>query len=118
MAKDDTLNRAVFRDREGRLVRLQHQLKNSVGNINLERKMAAKLWKLARDFGIPREKGVEIDINISVTFLADMLGTTRETTSRLLTDLLEQRLILYNKKRVIVCDVDELAHYFRAGYVR
>lgn len=118
MARDYALNQAVFRDQEGKLVRLRHQLKNSVGNINMDRKIAAKLWKLARDFGIPKDKGVEIDISLSVTFLADMIGTSRESVSRILTDLLAKELICYEKKRITVCDVDRLSHYFKTGDVR
>ena len=95
--------------------RLQHQVINSVGNIHLERKLAAKLWKLARDFGIDTEEGVVVDMSISVTFLADMLGTPRETASRLVRDLTQYGLIRHDKKRVLVCDMDRLAHFFKTG---
>ena len=53
MQEDFHLAEALLRYQERKLWRLEHQLKNTVGSIYLERKLASKLWKLARDFGIP-----------------------------------------------------------------
>ena len=106
---------AIMKDQEKKYQRLIHQLKNSVGNINMDRKIAAKLWKLGRDFGISRGKETEIDIDMSVTLLADMLGTSRESTSRLLKNMMEQGLIRHEKKRIIICDMSSLSHFFKTG---
>ncbi len=106
---------ALMKDQEKKYQRLIHQLKNSVGNINMDRKIAAKLWKLGRDFGIPRGKETEIDIRLSVNMLADMLGTSRENTSRLLKSMMEQGLIRHEKKRIIICDMSSLSHFFKTG---
>ena len=115
MEGDFSLVAGIIFEQEKKHWRLAHQLKNTVGNIYAERKLAAKLWKLARDFGIPKEDGIEIDINMSVTFLADMLGTPRETASRLCTSLVENGLIRHEKKKVTVCDVDGLVHFYKTG---
>ena len=114
MKEDWSLCLAVMRGQEKKYQRLIHQLKNSVGNINMDRKIAAKLWKLGRDFGIPRGEETEIDFRISVTLLADMLGTSRENTSRLLKNMMEQGLIRHEKKRLIICDMDRLSHYYKS----
>ncbi len=115
MEEDFSLVQGLMRSQERKMHRLQHQVINSVGNIHLERKLAAKLWKLARDFGIKTEEGVVVDMRISVTFLADMLGTPRETASRLVRDLTQYGLIRHDNKRVLVCDMDSLAHFFKTG---
>ena len=81
----------------------------------MDRKIAAKLWKLGRDFGIPRGEETEIDIDLSVTLLADMLGTSRENTSRLLTNMTEQGLIRHEKKRIIIRDMASLSHFYQTG---
>ena len=112
---DCSLCLALMRDQEKKYQRLIHQLKNSVGNINMDRKIAAKLWKLGRDFGIPRKDGTEIDINMSVTLLADMMGTSRENTSRLLKNMMAQGLIRHEKKRIIIRDMTRLSHYYKTG---
>lgn len=98
MAIDFKLTENVLEAQERKMWRLSHQLKNTMSSIYLERKLASKLWKLSRDFGIDKEYGREIDINMSITFLADMLGVSRETTSRVCSTLVEQGLIQVNKK--------------------
>lgn len=117
MEEDYSLVQGIMRDQENKIRRLIHQLKNSVGNIYMDRRMASKLWKLARDFGIPKDNGVEIDVNISVTLLADMLGAPRETASRLLKDLTNYGLIRHERKRIFIYDVDKLVHFFKTGEV-
>ncbi len=115
MEDDYSLVRGIMEEQERKMWRLSHQLKNTVGNINLERKLAAKLWKLARDFGIPGDEGIEIDVVMSKTFLADMLGVPRETASRMCRRLVQYGLIFQKGKRIIVRDPDILAHYYKTG---
>lgn len=117
MEKNFALVQGVMMDQEKKFWRLSHQLKNTVGNIYMERKLAAKLWKLARDFGIERKDGIEIDINMNMSFLADMLGTPRETASRLCKNLKEYGLIRQEKKHIIVCDKDKLSYFYKTGEV-
>ena len=81
----------------------------------MDRKIAAKLWKLGRDFGISRGDETEIDIDMSVTLLADMMGTSRENTSRLLKIMMEQGLIRREKKRIIIRDMSSLSHFYQTG---
>lgn len=111
MEKDFQLTKALFAYQEWKLSRLEHQLKNTVGSIYLERRLAAKLWKLARDFGRPTEKGVRIDMDLSVTFLADLLGAPRETTSRVCKKLADQGLIYMEKKKIYIPDMERMAQF-------
>lgn len=98
--------------------RLGHQLKNTVGSIYMERKLAAKLWKLARDFGIERPEGIEIDINMTITFLADMLGAPRETTSKTCKALSDYGLISMKKKRITIVDPARVSHFYKTGEIQ
>ena len=115
MADDFTLTKHVLEMQERKIWRLSHQLKNTTGCILLERKLAAKLWKLARDFGVETDEGIEIDLNMSITFLADMLGTSRETTSRICSTFIEAGLIKINKKRVTICNPAKIAEFYKSG---
>lgn len=117
MEEDFTLVRAVLETQERKIWRLGHQLKNTMGSIYLERKLAAKLWKLARDFGIETQEGIEIDINLSITFLADMLGAPRETTSRVCSTLTEYGLMKIRKKRIIITDPKKMSEFYRTGKI-
>lgn len=115
MEQDFSLTKAVLAAQERKMWRLGHQLKNTVGSIYLERKLAAKLWKLARDFGIPRPDGIEIDVTLPVTMLADMLGAPRETASRLCRKLMGYGLIKVSGKRIVITDPDKIAQFYRNG---
>lgn len=113
MKENFSLVKAIIEAQEKKIWRLGHQLKNTNSSIYLEKKLAAKLWKLSRDFGIDREDGREIDINLSVTFLADMLGVSRETTSRMFSILVGMGLVKQNKKRIIILDEKALSSFYR-----
>lgn len=117
MEEDFVLTKNVLTAQEKKIWRLGHQLKNTNSGIFLERKLAAKLCKLARDFGVDKPEGREIDMNLSITFLADMLGTPRETTSRSCSILSENGLIQINKKRILIPDPERLSHFYRTGEI-
>lgn len=117
MEKDFSLTKAVLEAQERKIWRMGHQLKNTMGSIYMERKLAAKLWKLSRDFGKQTEEGLEIDIYMTVTFLADMLGAPRETTSRLCKTLTEFGLIRMEKKRILIVNPEKLSHFYKTGEV-
>lgn len=115
MKEDFTLTKSVLETQEKRIWRLGHQLKNTMGSIYLERKLAAKLWKLSRDFGIQTPEGIEIDINMTITFLADMLGAPRETTSRLCNTLTEYGLMRMSKKRITITNPKKMSDFYKQG---
>ena len=115
MSEDFELTKNVLEAQEKKIWRLSHQLKNTMSSIYLERKLAAKLWKLSRDFGIETEEGIEIDMNMTITFLADMLGVPRETTSRVCTVLTEHGLIKMNKKRITIPDPEKMSLFYKTG---
>jgi CRP-like cAMP-binding protein len=104
MAMDFQLTRNLVEAQEHKMWRLSHQLKNTTSGISMEKKLVFKLKKLARDFGVETEKGVEIDMQLSITFLADMLGAPRETTSRICSSLVEKGMISIERKRVTIMD--------------
>ncbi len=115
MGDDFALAMAFMEEQERKLLRLSHQMKNTVGSIYMDRKLAAKLWKLARDFGIPDGKGVTIDIDLTVTLLADLLGAPRETISRACKTLTQKGLIRMTRRRITVLDVERIQRYFHTG---
>lgn len=117
MMEDFALTRALLSAQERKIWRLMHQQKNTISSVYTERKLAAKLWKLCRDFDVETENGIEIDMNLSVVFLADMLGVPRETVSRLRSTLISAGLISVNRKRITVCDPERMAHFYRTGVI-
>lgn len=117
MSEDFEFTKKILEEQEKKMWRLSHQLKNTTSCIYLERKLASKLWKLSRDFGIQTEEGIEIDINLTITFLADMLGVPRETTSRACSVLVENGLIKIQKKRITIVDPHKMSAFFKTGKI-
>ncbi|GFZ31868.1 CRP family transcriptional regulator [Clostridium zeae] len=92
--------------------RLYRQMKNTTP-IKIEKKLAAKLWKLSKDYGVSHPLGTLINLNVSVTYLADMFGSQRETISRALKKLQELDLIIVESKKLFIPDRDKLSNYFK-----
>ena len=113
MEQSHELTYAVLREYERNLWRMAHQLKNTTGNMQTERKIAAKLWKLGRDFGVKTKEGVMINIDLTITLMADMVGAPRENVSRACKVLTDRGLIFYRKKRFILTNFDGLAEFYR-----
>lgn len=113
METDGRLMRFLFSSQSHKVRRLYRQLKNTTNATRGEEKMAAKLWKLARDYGKKEEGGVRICLKLTVTQIADMLGTKRETASRQLKVLVKHGLVRYDKNTFVIPNPDALNRYFK-----
>jgi CRP/FNR family cyclic AMP-dependent transcriptional regulator len=114
MEEDFILTKNIMCSLAMKVRRLYRQLKNATGVVRIEKKLAAKLWKLSRDYGIKCDSGVIINMNISVTYLADLLGSKRETVSRSLKILSDEKLIEYENKKIKVINQNKLSEFFKA----
>lgn len=112
MKDDFELSKIIINSLAMKVRRLYRQGKNSIP-IKVEKRVAAKLWKLSRDYGIEIEEGTLIDLNITITYLADMFGAPRETISRALKILNNEGLIINKNKKIIVQDRDRLVKFFK-----
>ncbi|WP_195988616.1 Crp/Fnr family transcriptional regulator [Clostridium sp. D53t1_180928_C8] len=112
MKDDFELSKVIISSLSIKVRRLYRQSKNSIP-IKVEKRVAAKLWKLSRDYGIPHEDGTLIDLNITITYLADMFGAPRETISRALKILNSEGLIINKNKKIIVPDRNKLVRFFK-----
>lgn len=114
MERDFLLSKNIMSSLAMKVRRLYRQLKNTTGTIRMEKRLAAKLWKLSKDYGIKTENGVIINMNISVTYLADLLGSKRETISRAIKMLINENLIIYEDKKIKVINQHKLSEFFKA----
>jgi CRP-like cAMP-binding protein len=114
MENDFALSKNIIGSLAMKVRRMYRQLKNSTGVIKMEKKLAAKLWKLSKDYGVKCNNGVRINMNISVTYLADLLGAKRETISRSLKMLINEKLIEYDNKKIIIINQEKLAQFFKS----
>lgn len=113
MEQDFRLNKAVLDSMAVKIRRLYRQLKNTTNAMVGEKRLAAKLWKLSRDYGVRESRGIVIHMDLTVTYLADMVGSTRETVSRQLKKLTEQGLVIWDKTHFIIPDPEQLKQYYK-----
>ena len=95
---------------------MSHQIKNTSNSITVDRQIALKLYKLARDFGIETDLGTEINFDLSITYLSEILGAKRETVSRQVKVLSELGLIKVVRKRFTIPNQNTLLDYFHGTY--
>lgn len=81
--------------------RLYRQLKNTT-TISMDKRIAAKLWKLAKDFGYEYGEFHGFTVKVNNTYLADMLGTNRETVSRGIKKLKELGLVKVENGQIFI----------------
>ncbi len=113
MDKDGRLAREVMGAMSLKIRRLYRQLKNTTNALSGEKRLAAKLFKLGKDYGVCSGDGTLIDMNLSITYLADMLGSKRETVSRQVKRLTELGLINMERNRITIPDMKKISEYFK-----
>jgi CRP-like cAMP-binding protein len=113
MEKDSGLTKAVMNSMALKIRRLYRQLKNTTNDLTGEKRLAAKLYKLSKDYGIKQEDGFCIDLNLTITYLAEMLGSKRETVSRQAKKLVDMHLLIIQKNKFIIPDQQKLSDFFK-----
>lgn len=71
-------------------------------------RLARLLYRLMDDYGIPHEKGTMLDVKLTHRDLADLIGSTRETTTATLNVLVKQGLVAKVKSRMVLPDTEKL----------
>lgn len=110
--QDFALTQAVMNSMSLKIRRLYHMIKNTGNTVRGDRRIAAKLWKLSRDFGVECPQGVKIGFELSITFLAELLGSKRETVSRQVKMLADAGLVIVEKRYFIIPDREKLRAYY------
>ncbi len=116
MKDNNDLCSTLFRNMACKSSRLYRQLKNASTTVSIDKKLSSKLWKLSQDYGKVTTNGIEIQLNLSTTFLADMIGTKRETISRELKQLSIKGYIIVENKKITVKSQEKLAEFYKEIY--
>ncbi len=75
-------------------------------------RLVSFLLILCRDFGVPGSEGITIDLKLSHQAIAEAIGSTRVTVTRLLGDLRQDRMISIQKKKITVHNPVTLSQQF------
>ena len=78
-------------------------------------RLAGKLLELMDRYGRVTPSGIRIDERFTHMQLAEMIGTSRETLTKVLNELRESGLIDVRERLVWVLDADALEHLKTAG---
>jgi CRP/FNR family transcriptional regulator, cyclic AMP receptor protein len=108
LATRPELNRAVISALVAKLRATNHATQ-ARAHLNVKAKVADLLLMLGDNFGQPAEKGRRINIKLTHQQLANMVGTTRETMNRMLTEFWDSKLIDMSGPYVIISDPKGLA---------
>ncbi|WAW14508.1 Crp/Fnr family transcriptional regulator [Peptostreptococcus equinus] len=114
MSQDYNLSRNCMIFMEKRIRRLYRQLKNGVLG-NLDKKLAAKLYRLGIEHGIKsNDQMTKIDLKITITYLAKMIGCQRESLSRSIKYLSSLDIMKYEDKYFYV-DMKKANRFFKTS---
>ena len=79
---------------------------------DMSSRLVSFLLVLCRDFGVPSDDGITIDLRLSHQAIAEAIGSTRVTITRLLGDLRNLGLLQIDRKKITVFDPIALAKRF------
>jgi CRP/FNR family transcriptional regulator len=101
---------AIIKVLNKRLMDAQAQVK-SLALQNTHSRTAEMLIKLAAEHGVRTPEGYELDLSISRQELANMVGTTRETVTRVLTAFKKYQAIEMDRSMIRITDMDKLKEW-------
>ncbi|MCL6477789.1 MAG: Crp/Fnr family transcriptional regulator [Peptococcaceae bacterium] len=91
-----------------RRLRMAQRQINELALMDTSRRLASTLLFLAAEQGVACERGTAIDMSLTNQDLASMIGTSRETANRVLSDMRRQKAVQVDKKKIIITDMKRL----------
>jgi CRP/FNR family cyclic AMP-dependent transcriptional regulator len=95
-----------------RLRESQDKIKNLVFRDTYDR-TACALHRMSLDHGVKTHKGIEVELPITRAELASMVGTSRETVTRMLSEMRRKGIIDMNRQKITVLNERELMRCVR-----
>jgi CRP/FNR family cyclic AMP-dependent transcriptional regulator len=89
-------------------VRYNTRQMDSLATLGVPQRLARKLLELAQDYGRVQSQGVRIDMSLTQTNLASLIGATRESTNKSLRQFHKRGLIRLENGRINILDPDAL----------
>ncbi len=113
METDFPFTKAVIDSMSMKIRRLYHQLENTTKMNTLSNQVASRLWKLGRDFGVQKDDCLELPFEMSITFLAGLVGSNRETVSRVVKKMAQENILSIRSGKCKIYDVEKLKDFAR-----
>jgi len=83
--------------------------------LTVEQRIYKSLLTLAEECGYKVASGIELRVDLTQEKLATCASTTRVTTARILSGLIEQGILRVKPKPWVICRIDRLVNLLRTG---
>jgi global nitrogen regulator NtcA len=111
LKEDPELPLLLLRGLSSRILQTEMMIE-TLAHRDMGSRLVSFLLVLCRDFGVPTAGGVTIDLKLSHQAIAEAIGSTRVTVTRLLGELRRDKLIGISKKKITVFNPVELGQQF------
>ena len=88
---------------------------NSMASMTVASRLARLLYKLSVEYGKESESGLTIEINLTQSDLASLIGATRESTNRAMRSLRESSIVANIDGKLTVLDQQQLKEVAEAA---
>ena len=111
LKENNELSWLMLRGLSSRILQTEMMIE-TLAHRDMGSRLVSFLLILCRDFGTPSAKGVTIDLKLSHQAIAEAIGSTRVTVTRLLGDLRQEKMISIDKKKITVHNPVALGQQF------
>jgi global nitrogen regulator NtcA len=111
LSENPDLSRLMLQGLSSRILQTEMMIE-TLAHRDMASRLVSFLLILCRDFGIPSPSGITIDLKLSHQAIAEAIGSTRVTVTRLLGELRQDNLITINKKKITVHNPVALSQQF------
>jgi global nitrogen regulator NtcA len=111
LKEDPELSMVMLRGLSSRILQTEMMIE-TLAHRDMGSRLVSFLLILCRDFGVPSKDGITVDLKLSHQAIAEAIGSTRVTVTRLLGELREQNMISINKKKITVHNPVVLSQQF------
>ncbi len=105
------LSRLMLQGLSSRILQTELMIE-TLAHRDMASRLVSFLLILCRDFGVPSLNGVTIDLRLSHQAIAEAIGSTRVTVTRLLGELRQEEMISITKKKITVHNPVALSQQF------
>jgi CRP/FNR family transcriptional regulator len=114
LSKHQNLAKGIILYLGGKLMKA-HEMIMALASSRVDKRIAALLLGLSEKHGSPVPEGIKINIRLTRQDIADIVGTTVETTIRVMSKLKKQGLITSDSKKIILTNKQKLQNLVAEG---
>lgn len=111
LQENPELSMLMLRGLSSRILQTEMMIE-TLAHRDMGSRLVSFLLILCRDFGLPTPEGIKIDLKLSHQAIAEAIGSTRVTVTRLLGDLRDKEMVSISQKKITVHNPVALSQQF------